>query len=42
MDETFGDWKCRVRGETVDGEAMETVVKIGPTGKVVIITVYRI
>ncbi|MGK7875582.1 MAG: DUF4258 domain-containing protein [Xenococcaceae cyanobacterium] len=32
--------KYRVRGEGVTGEEIEVVVKLSPTGKIVIITVY--
>ena len=32
--------KCLVAGVTLDGAAAETVVKIGFTGKLVVITVY--
>ena len=32
--------KYLIRGETLDGEAACSVVKIGPTGKVVIITAW--
>jgi hypothetical protein len=34
--------KCIVRGRTLDDSPAETVVKIGPTGKPFIITVYRL
>ena len=34
--------KYRVLGESLDGVPIEAVVKISPTGKVVIVTVYRI
>jgi len=30
-----------VRGRTLDDEAVVVVVKLGPTGKMVIVTVYR-
>ena len=33
--------KCVIRGRILDGWPAETVVKIGPTGKLFIITVYR-
>jgi hypothetical protein len=32
--------KCVVRGFTLDGGHAETVVKIGPTGKLFVITAY--
>jgi len=34
--------KCLVRGLTVGSQEAETVVKVGPTGKLFIITVYLI
>ena len=34
--------KYRIRGKSIEGELIETVVKISPTGKAVIMTVYRI
>jgi len=36
-----GEWKYLVKGQTVAGDEMITVAKISPTGKLVIITVYR-
>ncbi len=41
-DKTTAESKYRIRGETVTGEAIEIIVKIGATGKVVIITVYAL
>ena len=35
-----GEWKYRLRGETISGGQVEMVTKLGPTGKLVIITVY--
>lgn len=35
-----GEWKYRVCGESLNGKIMEVVSKIGPAGKIVIITVY--
>ena len=32
--------KCVVRGTALDGAAAEAIVKIGPTGTLVVITVY--
>ena len=40
-DKATAEWKYRVKGETVDGDEIEVVAKIGPTDKVVVITVYR-
>jgi hypothetical protein len=34
--------KCVIAGTTLDDDAAEAVVKIGPTGKLVVITVYRV
>ena len=34
--------KYRIEGESLEGVVIETVVKISPTGKVVIMTVYRV
>jgi Domain of unknown function (DUF4258) len=37
-----GESKYRIRGSTLEGDLVEVVVKLGSTGKVVIITVYLI
>jgi len=34
--------KCAVRGVTVDGLEAETIVKVGPTARLVVITVYLV
>lgn len=34
--------KCVVRGLTLDGRQAETVVKIGPSGKLFVITAYLV
>ena len=34
-------WKYLVRGQALDGSEVTVVVKLGPTGKMVIITVFR-
>jgi len=39
-DAKMGEWKYRVRGETIHGQDLDVVAKLGPTGKTVIITVY--
>lgn len=39
-DSTTSEWKYRIRGRTVDDDLLEVLAKEGPTGKVVIITVY--
>jgi hypothetical protein len=31
-----------IRGFTLDGRAAETVVKVGPTGRLVVITIYLV
>jgi hypothetical protein len=41
-DAVTGEWKYLVKGYTVAGGEMMTVAKISPTGKLVIITVYRL
>lgn len=40
-DRITAEWKYRIRGETVDGGEVEMIAKLGPTGKLVIITVYK-
>lgn len=39
-DKNTGEFKYRIRGVTLEGDLVEVVVKLGLTGKVVIITVY--
>jgi hypothetical protein len=39
-DKMTAEWKYRVKGKAVDGDAVEVIAKISPTGKLVIITVY--
>ena len=34
------EWKYRIRGKTIEDEEAEVIAKLGPTGKMVIITVY--
>lgn len=34
------EWKYRIRGETIEGDEVEVIAKLSPTGKLVIITVY--
>jgi hypothetical protein len=41
-DQTSAELKYRIRGETVMGEGIEIIVKLGATGKVVITTVYAL
>ena len=40
-DQATGEWKYLVKGESLAGERVITVTKIGPTGKLVFVTVYR-
>ena len=35
-----GESKYRIRGQTRAGQEMDTIAKFGPTGKLMIITVY--
>lgn len=39
-DRVTAEWKYRICGKAIAGTEVETVVKIGATGKLVIITVY--
>lgn len=39
-DKATAEWKYRITGQTIDGSKIELIAKLGPTGKVVIITVY--
>jgi hypothetical protein len=41
-DKVTAEWKYLIRGETIEGGEIELIVKLGPTGKLVIITVYII
>jgi hypothetical protein len=41
QDKEKAEWKYLVRGQTVDGAHVIVVVKISPTGKMVIITIFR-
>ena len=36
-----GEWKYLIRGRPFVGDDIVVVVKLGPTGKLIIITVYR-
>ena len=40
-DRTTGEAKYRLREETIDGLDVEILTNLSPTGKLVIITVYR-
>lgn len=39
-DAIAGEWKYLIEGQTIAGDEIIAVVKISPTGKLVIITVY--
>jgi len=39
-DEGTREWKYRIRGRTIDGIEVEVIAKLGPTGKLVVLTVY--
>ena len=41
-DRRTGEWKYLVQGRTLSGDEATVVSRIGPTGKLVIITVYRL
>ena len=41
-DRQLDEWKYLVRGQAIDGTGMVTVAKIGPTGRLVILTVYLV
>lgn len=41
-DRATAEWKYRIKGKTLTGSQVELILKIGPTNKVVIITVYVI
>lgn len=40
-DQSTGEWKYLIKGESLAGESVVTVAKIGPTGKLIFITIYR-
>jgi hypothetical protein len=41
-DRITAEWKYRILGETIGNDSMEVVVKLSPTGKLVILTVYTV
>ena len=41
-DEVTGEWKYRIIGKTLGQQDAQVVVKLGPTDKLVIITVFKI
>jgi len=40
-DQGTGEWKYLVKGKSLAGESAVAVTKIGPTGKLIFITIYR-
>lgn len=40
-DQSTAEWKYRIRGKTISDDEIESICKISPTGKLVIITVYE-
>ncbi len=41
-DKQTGEWKYRMRGTSIDERMIEIIGKIGPSGMLVIITVYTV
>ena len=41
-DKETAEWKYRINGKSISGGEVEVIVKLSPTGKLVIITVYVI
>jgi hypothetical protein len=39
-DKATAEWKYRINGKSLSDDEVEVIVKISPTGKLVIITVY--
>ena len=40
-DQQTSEWKYLIKGETLNGESVIAITKIGPTDKLIFITVYR-
>ncbi len=40
QDKVTAEWKYRIKGKIIEGDEVEVIVKLSPTGKLVIITVY--
>ena len=40
-DQATAEWKYRIKGKTISSAEIEVICKIGPTNKLVIITVYE-
>jgi len=41
-DRVTAEWKYRVGGETLEGDKIEVIAKLSSTGKLVVITVYKL
>ena len=41
-DAMTAEWKYRIQGPTIESGPIEIIVKLGPTGKALILTVYRL
>jgi hypothetical protein len=41
-DQQAAEWKYRIRGSSLENDWVEIAVKITPTGKIVVLTVYTI
>jgi len=41
-DKDFAEWKYKVNGQTISAGEVEVITKLSPTGKLVIITVYKL
>tara|TARA_B100000315_G_scaffold252551_1_gene289579 strand:- start:1861 stop:2136 length:276 start_codon:yes stop_codon:yes gene_type:complete len=41
-DQATGEWKYRLRGETSERGGVEVVARMGPTARLVIITIYLV
>lgn len=41
MDRTSAEWKYLVSGQSLAGDSATVVVKFGPTGKLIFITVFK-
>jgi hypothetical protein len=40
-DKNTAEWKYKIYGPTISNNEAEIIVKMGPTGKLVVITVYK-
>ena len=41
-DNVTSEWKYRIEGKTVGNDQVEVITKLGPTDKLIIITVYAL